>query len=201
METAAYWIGFLMVVIGPPFLLMWFLIHPFINTWHRLGTAKTYLILSLFVAAGIAVLFLFRRPLLQVHFGVRVPLAVIAAILFAAAMVIGMERWARLSPAVMLGLPEVSPERYPGRLITEGIYARIRHPRYVEVALGLLAMALFSNYLAMYVALAAYLPLIYLVVLFEERELRQRFGDQYEQYSRQVPRFVPRVFGRRSRSA
>jgi protein-S-isoprenylcysteine O-methyltransferase Ste14 len=200
METAAYWVALLAVVGSPPFLLMWFIIHPFTTTWRRLGAAKTYLVLLLVVAAGVVVLYILHRPLLRIHFGVRVPLVVIAAVLFVAGLFLGVQRLARLTPAAMLGLPEVSPKGYPGRLITEGIYAHLRHPRYVEVGLGLAAMALFTNYLAMYVLSVAYVPLIYLVVLLEERELRARFGEQYEQYSRQVPRFLPRLFPRKKTS-
>jgi protein-S-isoprenylcysteine O-methyltransferase Ste14 len=36
------------------------------------------------------------------------------------------------------------------------------------------------------------LPTLYLIVLLEERELRDRFGVEYEEYCRRVPRFVPR---------
>jgi len=36
------------------------------------------------------------------------------------------------------------------------------------------------------------LPLIYFIVRLEERELRERFGTAYEEYCRQVPRFVPK---------
>jgi len=63
--------------------------------------------------------------------------------------------------------------------------------------LGLASVALFTNYLAVYVVLAAYLPLIYLVVVLEERELGERFGEEYERYCLAVPRFVPRLFWRK----
>ena len=35
----------------------------------------------------------------------------------------------------------------------------------------------------------------WLIVLFEERELRDRFGEAYAEYARRVPRFVPRWRG------
>ena len=35
-------------------------------------------------------------------------------------------------------------------------------------------------------------PTLYLIVLLEERELRDRFGEEYEAYCRRVPRFVPK---------
>ncbi len=69
----------------------------------------------------------------------------------------------------------------------------MRHPRYLEIGFILAAIALFVNYLAVYILLAAYIPVIYLVVLFEERELRGRFGDAYESYCRKVPRFIPKL--------
>jgi protein-S-isoprenylcysteine O-methyltransferase Ste14 len=34
---------------------------------------------------------------------------------------------------------------------------------------------------------------MYAVVVVEERELRERFGLAYEEYCRQVPRFVPKL--------
>jgi len=37
---------------------------------------------------------------------------------------------------------------------------------------------------------------VFLIVQLEERELRERFGTEYEAYCRRVPRFVP-VRGRR----
>jgi len=69
--------------------------------------------------------------------------------------------------------------------------------KFEPACLFLTAIALVCNYLAVYLLLAASVPAFYLVVILEERELRDRFGEQYEQYCLRVPRFVPR-FGTRS---
>ncbi|HUU55406.1 MAG TPA: methyltransferase [Armatimonadota bacterium] len=201
METAAYWMALATVVLFPSFLSVWFIIHPFIHTWRRLGPAKTYLIVAAIVLAMMAALFAVRGPLLSVRFGVRPAFVIAGGLLFAASLAIGIPMKRRFPIAALLGLPEVSPPAAGGRLITEGIYARLRHPRYVQVGLGLAAFALFTNYLALYALLAAYLPTVYAVVLLEERELRERFGEEYERYCRQVPRFMPRTFGQRAGDA
>lgn len=57
----------------------------------------------------------------------------------------------------------------------------------------LLASACFANYGGLYLATVLAIPFVLLVVVLEERELRQRFGQEYEEYSRRVPRFVPRM--------
>lgn len=192
MERAAYWVAFGTVIIAPPFLLIWLLIHPFTSFWRKLGPAPTYLAITPIIAAVFALLFHLRGLLLRTHFGFSLPLAIIAVLVFTASRFLAL-RWRRqLKISVLLGLPELSRD-HPGKLLTEGIYAHLRHPRYVEITLGLAAMALFSNYLAAYLALLAYLPLLYLIVLLEERELRDRFGQAYEEYARRVPRFFPRL--------
>ena len=56
----------------------------------------------------------------------------------------------------------------------------------------MVAYALFCNYLATYLLVPAVAILIYLIVLLEERELRNRFGAEYEAYCARVPRFVPK---------
>jgi protein-S-isoprenylcysteine O-methyltransferase Ste14 len=76
--------------------------------------------------------------------------------------------------------------------LTEGIYARLRHPRYVEVTLWTLGYSLIANYTGVYLLWLLSLPTLHLVVLLEERELRQRFGASYDAYARRVPRYLPK---------
>ena len=76
-----------------------------------------------------------------------------------------------------------------GRLLTEGVYSRVRHPRYVAVLIGLISVALFSNYLALYLLLPIGAAGLYVIVRLEERELLERFGDEYETYRDRVPMF------------
>ena len=75
------------------------------------------------------------------------------------------------------------------RLLCEGIYARMRHPRYLEIFLALGFCALFSNYLAGYAMLAGSVPVLLAIIHIEERELRERFGEEYVDYCARVPRF------------
>jgi protein-S-isoprenylcysteine O-methyltransferase Ste14 len=62
----------------------------------------------------------------------------------------------------------------------------------LTVFLGTLAVAFFTNYLAVYVVAVLVAPALYLVVMLEEKELRDRFGQQHVEYCRRVPRFIPR---------
>ena len=117
---------------------------------------------------------------------------ILAGIVMAAAVLLKRQVVTQLRFAALSGIPELSKEKYPGKLLTEGIYDRVRNPRYVEVVLWVLAYALFANYLGAYIVAVLSLPLIYLVVRLEERELRERFGTAYEEYCRRVPRFVPK---------
>ncbi len=195
MDAARYYVALFVVVAMPSGFLFWFLIHPWTGFWRRLGHAWTYWIVGTLMAALMVGLVLIRHRLLAVEYGTRWPLIALAVVLFAAASVIALKRRKLLTTKVLVGLPQLAPDRHPGRLLTEGIYRRIRHPRYVEIILALAAYALFTNYLAMYLLVLASPAAVYLIVLLEEKELRQRFGAEYEAYCRRVPRFIPRLGG------
>jgi len=60
------------------------------------------------------------------------------------------------------------------------------------MALGLLGCALITNYFAIYALFAVWVAAICAIVVLEERELRDRFGGEYEEYCRRVSRFVSR---------
>jgi protein-S-isoprenylcysteine O-methyltransferase Ste14 len=183
----------LMVVAAtPPGIVLWFAIHPFARFWRRLGTGWTYAILMVPVAGFIAAVIAWREQVLAVDFGASVFFMVLAVLCLAGGLVIGVKRRRLLTQAILTGVPELSEREYPGRLLTEGIYGVVRHPRYVEVTLWTLAYTLFANHLSAWIVWAFTLPALWLVVLLEEAELRERFGTEFEEYCRQVPRFIPR---------
>ena len=102
------------------------------------------------------------------------------------------EDWEHRTFSVMAGAPELAAGGKGGKLLSEGLYARMRHPRYVAVILGVTAWALFTNYLVMYLLIPLTTIGLLLVASLEERELARRFGDEYADYRRRVPMFVPR---------
>ena len=57
----------------------------------------------------------------------------------------------------------------------------------------MLANALVVNYLGVYVLLMAIVAPGYVMLVLEERELLDRFGDAYREYQRDVPRLIPRL--------
>jgi protein-S-isoprenylcysteine O-methyltransferase Ste14 len=195
-----YVLALLVLVMMPPGVALWFAIHPFARFWRRFGAGWTYAILSVPSIGLMVAAYLLRRPLLRVEYGTNWVLVGLGAIVFGAAMTIGWKRRKLLTPGVLAGVPELSNKSYPGRLLTEGPYAVVRHPRYVEVALGTLGYALITNYLAIYILTALSVLALYLIALLEERELLERFGSAYADYAARVPRWVPRRGGRSSRS-
>jgi protein-S-isoprenylcysteine O-methyltransferase Ste14 len=193
MDKARYYVALITVVAFPPPLLAWLIIHPLAGRLRRLRTALSYLLIFAFYAAGMISIWLVRDHFMRVDFGFSVPLSTLA-VLFLGLSIYFRMGWRRVfRPSAILGLPEIRGADEPGKLVTGGIYARVRNPRYLEVGLGIWAMALFSNYAAALALAVAYIPLIYLVVVLEERELGKRFGAAYDEYCARVPRFIPRI--------
>ena len=75
-----------------------------------------------------------------------------------------------------------------------GPYAFVRNPLYVGSFVMYLGMCVAAGSLMI---TAVYLPLflcVYYATIFrEEQFLREKFGAQYDDYVRRVPRFVPRL--------
>ena len=91
------------------------------------------------------------------------------------------------------GLPEVNPARCAGGVASRGLYARVRHPRYLPFMTNLLGFPFLTGGAGIF-ALAFVTILMYLIVApLEERELHEHYGAEYEHYARRVPRFLPHL--------
>jgi protein-S-isoprenylcysteine O-methyltransferase Ste14 len=192
MDTFRHVLTLLMLMFMPGAVLFWFLVHPFIRFWRRLGLRRALAIYYTLMVAFVAGVFLLRKTLLAVDFGTNPVLIAVAVPMLAASIVLRRKISRHLRFSTLGGLPELAPESHPQPLLTEGIYSRIRHPRYVEALLVMASLALIANNLASYVNWIIGIPSVLLIVRIEEHELRDRFGAEYEAYCARVPRFVPR---------
>jgi protein-S-isoprenylcysteine O-methyltransferase Ste14 len=191
-ENVRYVVAVLLVTSLPPALLYWFIVHPFVGFWRRVGAKWTFIFLGVFLIGSMTALYPVRGFLLGRDLGTRLPAILAGLPLIVASFVISRKRRKHLSFRTLAGVPEVAPQGQGPGLLQEGIYGRIRHPRYVEFTLGCIGWALFCNYTGLYVVTALTIVALYVIVLIEEKELRQRFGQAYVDYSARVPRFVPR---------
>ena len=183
-------LALLVLVTVPINLGVWLLIHPLARFWRRIGPAGSYAALTLPCAALGAWLWSTRRTLLGADLGLQPVLVGLGVAAFAAALAIARVRRRQLTSRILAGVPELS--RDEGRLLTEGVYARTRNPRYLEFLLFVLGFVAVANYAGTWVLWALCFPGVHLVVLLEERELRDRFGAEYDAYRRRVARYVPR---------
>lgn len=196
MDTARYIAALVLVVTMPPAVVYWFVVHPFAGVWRRLGYRWSLVVLLFAFFAGIGALAALRDVLVVGDLGTRWTLMPVAGALYGLSLALERKCRKHLSFRILVGIPELGggsgrDDDGPGELLTEGIYARVRHPRYLAVILGAWGWALFANYTAGYVVAALLIPSLWVLTVLEERELVERFGDAYRAYRTRVPRLIP----------
>ncbi|HXZ78459.1 MAG TPA: isoprenylcysteine carboxylmethyltransferase family protein [Terriglobales bacterium] len=94
------------------------------------------------------------------------------------------------------GLGTPAPVDAPRKLVVTGWYRYVRNPMYWGAFLILLGeWALFGTGWSTVLYLAGFLSAVLLfVVFYEEPALQRKFGSEYEEYRRNVPRWIPRRF-------
>ena len=89
-----------------------------------------------------------------------------------------------------------APVAPPKRLVVVGFYRYVRNPMYVGFITGWTGLWVVfgrANLAALVTALVAVLFVVLFVRLYEEPTLRRMFGAEYDEYCRNVPRWVPRL--------
>jgi protein-S-isoprenylcysteine O-methyltransferase Ste14 len=94
---------------------------------------------------------------------------------------------------VVEGLGTPAPVAPPARLVVGGVYRWVRNPMYVAVTATILGQALLlGRWVLVEWALVFWAVTAAFVHWYEEPDLRERFGAEYEDYLRTVPGWLPR---------
>jgi len=130
----------------------------------------------------------------EIGWGLPGPLGVLAVLAGLALILVAMRLWletVRLFASV--GRGTLAPWDPTRRLVVRGPYQRVRNPMISAVAFVLLgeALALGSTPILIEFGVFALINATF-IPLAEEPDLVRRFGAEYEEYRRAVPRWIPR---------
>ncbi len=94
------------------------------------------------------------------------------------------------------GWRRIHRARREEKLMTDGVYARMRHPQYTGLFLIVFGEGVVHWPTIVSVAAFPIIVLSYtLLARKEERQMLAKFGDEYREYQRRVPMFIPRSIG------
>jgi len=148
---------------------------------HKLGDAGQIVLACLFAATWIADTFFLRYstfPNQYIPIGCRIPVGII--------LLLVSGYLARTGLSIVFGEVRKKPE-----IIRKSVFNIVRHPVYLSeilLYLGLLILSLSLAAAAVWVITIAFL---HYISLREEELLLARFGEEYEQYKRVVPMWIP----------
>ena len=80
-----------------------------------------------------------------------------------------------------------------GALVTDGVYARVRHPQYVGLFLVIVGMLVQWPTIITIATWPVLMVVYYRLARREEREAEMLFGEAYSRYKASVPMFVPGI--------
>jgi protein-S-isoprenylcysteine O-methyltransferase Ste14 len=139
-----------------------------------------------------------QPPLTIPEFALRIPafaaLRWVAAVCAVMCLALTVKCWKRMGSDWRMAVSETQTSA----LITDGLFARVRHPIYALQMLLMLCSAIIIATVPMLIVAIVHCCLMNLKARNEERHLRKSHGAAYEAYLRRTGRFFPRLAARAS---
>lgn len=181
-----HWVAGIALALEMPVPIYWMVLHAPVRFWRRRVRAAYLTAVAVAWGGGDWLLHHFRARLLPWPNGAGPPLwAIVAgiALIGADAFLLTRVEFA-LGGRRLVGQAELTGT---GELESAGVYARIRHPRYLGMMAAVLGGCLLVNSALLWVVAGAWWLMTMGTIRLEERELRRRFGDAYATYAKRVP--------------
>ncbi|HEX3351334.1 MAG TPA: isoprenylcysteine carboxylmethyltransferase family protein [Terriglobales bacterium] len=186
-------IGWLACVIYATIPSFWLMIHSRTEYWRSRQRSPYRLLVPVWIAMWIALAAItmpWRNLLLYDTPWAWIP----GTLLFAAGLWIYNRAGTGFSAAQLGGLPEVRAGHSEQRLVTTGLRTRVRHPVYLGHLCEMLAWSIGTGLAVCYGLTGLAMISGAIMIRLEDKELEQRFGDQYQRYKSSTPTIWPRLF-------
>jgi protein-S-isoprenylcysteine O-methyltransferase Ste14 len=190
MLTLLHTIGWIACVVYSTIPAFWLLIHPRVEYWRSRRRSPYLILLPVWVAMWIvaaAITARWRDILLYENQWSWLP----AGALFCAGLLLYKLSHSRFTLAQLGGLPEILPGPRQQRLVTTGIRTRLRHPVYLGHLCEMLAWSLGTGLAVCWALTAFAITTGAIMIAMEDKELENRFGEEYRQYRATVPTILP----------
>jgi len=190
MLTLLHSVGWIFCVIYSTIPAFWLLIHPRAKYWRSQRRSPYRILLPIWVAMWIVVAVItapWRGVLLYENRWSWIP----AGILFCAGLLLYKLSHSSFTLAQLGGLPEIRREHSQQPLVTTGIRAHVRHPVYLAHLCEMFAWSLGTGVAVCWALTAFAIVTGAVMIRMEDKELEDRFGDEYRRYRSTVPAVLP----------
>ena len=140
MDTVRYYVALILVVLVPPIVVFWCAVHPLAAVWRRVGPWIAYSVLLGIVFVLGWGCFLLREVLMGRDLGTHLLALVLGLPLYWISISLEVQIRKYLTLKTLVGWPELAPNGMEGKLLKEGIYGRVRHPRYASTMVGMIGL-------------------------------------------------------------
>jgi protein-S-isoprenylcysteine O-methyltransferase Ste14 len=183
----ARYIALVVFFLDLPVPVYWLILHPLADFWRQRVRAAFWIAgLGAWTFGGIFVVFARNRLIAP---GAPSVAMIVAGFLLIGADVLLLMRADRdLGHSKLVGHAELTGKV---ELSLRGMYSHVRHPRYTGMIAAVMGACVLAGSLWAWECFAVWFALVMISILLEEREMRRRFGEVYEEYCRRVPRFLP----------
>jgi protein-S-isoprenylcysteine O-methyltransferase Ste14 len=186
-------IGWLVVIVYASIPSFWLLIHPRVEYWRARRRSPYQFLIPVWVTMWIA-LALITAPWKRVSLYETGWTWIPAAILFLLGLWLYKSSGKHFSGAQLSGAAELLPAHGEQRLVVSGIRTRIRHPVYLGHFCEMLAWSIGTGLAVLYVLTAFAAATGVIMIRLEDKELEQRFGEEYRRYRNHVPALIPTLW-------
>ncbi len=181
---------YLVMLLWIPFF--WFVFHPAIAFWRRMGHRAFGVALPVWVIFAVGIIAA-RHELFARRLERNVLTWTMGGALFIVASWLDAQTRHAFGWRRLVGLTELNPQHRLCGVVRAGVYGRLRHPRYLLYMLMILSMAFLTGAPAIFLLAFLNILLYQILAPLEERKLLDQYGPQYDDYRRSVPRFVPHL--------
>lgn len=178
-----------LIILLPVVAIFWFVLHGGVRLWKRTRPSLAYLCASVAIALTLLLTIPNLGLFLGRDLGGNVFLFLFGVGIYLLSVIPYGRIHRKLDFKTFAGIREINDDA--DTLLQAGPFAIVRHPRYLMVLIGVLGWSLAANYSGGYIVSILFVPALIGVILLEERELIDRFGDAYRAYQRTTPMLIP----------